>query len=343
MQKRRRPAAGKTPRPDNVINVKWRAGRCFMPAGMPEHLAFFRMETLQNAVEHLLTIRDPYVQAAFRKTLGADTQLKTLSFDLASEEANRFLFLATGGSRQIGQTTLGWVVARNHQEFGTAVKAGWEGLRLLHRAAPALTTYPLVSGFVFMPDRHGRTAMGRELPGYFVAWPEGAAPLHAGRPDQLSLRFAEGFKLLTRAETEIMRKSMAELALRAYNPERGVGVNLSAINPEDILGWRGASGKNPTGIRAYFSRARETRTTPGRYLTRVLQAAWPTPAGPCPWTPSDPEVFAGVLRTVAGEGAADWMLECAEQQARIIRGGGERTQFAHGQGYIETLREIMLK
>ena len=123
MQKRRRPAAGKTPRPDNVINVKWRAGRCFMPAGMPEHLAFFRMETLQNAVEHLLTIRDPYVQAAFRKTLGADTQLKTLSFDLASEEANRFLFLATGGSRQIGQTTLGWVVARNHQEFCTAVKA----------------------------------------------------------------------------------------------------------------------------------------------------------------------------------------------------------------------------
>jgi len=324
-----------TARPTNIIHTKWKESRAFMPAASLLYKGFFREETLEQAAELLLTGHDPVLQPAVHRVLG-EAPIGALHFDLAWENMNRFLYTVEASNRLGGRATLGWMVARNHQEFGAILKAGYEGLCQLHKAAPALASEPLGTGFVYLPDRYRRPGMGRELPVYLFRWPaKEAAPLCVASPSQLSLAAAPRPKLMGRAETERIRFGLAELVVRAFRPAKGVGLNLPALSPDDFLAWRSAGGVS--NVNLVFCRAREVRSTPGRYLQRLLSMTWPAPGGVFSWVPEDPaQFFAAVCAAVGEETARLWVAECCGLFAG--RGGG--SEKGPGAGYVEALREL---
>ena len=323
------------PRPANIIHTKWKESRSFIPANALIYKGFFREETLEKATELLLTERDPLIQPAVQRLLG-DAPVGAMHFDMVWENMNRFLYTVEASNRLGGRVTLGWMVARNHQEFGAILKAGYEGLRQLNKVAPALASEPLSAGFIYLPDRYRRPNMGRELPVYFFRWPaKDAAPLCVASPAQLSLSAAPRPKLMGRAETERIRFGITELVVRAYRPAKGVGLNLPALSPDDFVAWRSEGGA--ANVNLVFCRAREVRSTPGRYLQRLLTLAWPAPGGSFAVVPDDPaHFFAAVCAAVGDETARLWVAECCG----LFAGRGAGGDKGPGGGYVEALRQL---
>ena len=307
-----------------------------MPAASPLYKGFFREETLEKATELLLVERDPLIQPAVHRVLG-EAPIGALHFDLVWENMNRFLYTVEASNRLGNRVTLGWMLARNHQEFGAVLRAGYEGLCQLHKAAPALASEPLGAGFVYLPDRYRRTELGRELPVYFFRWPaKEAAPLCVASPSQLSLAAAPRPRLMGRSETERIRFGLAELIVRAYRPEKGVGLNLPALSADDFLAWRSEGGVS--NVNLVFCRARELRSSPGRYLQRLLTTAWPAPGGAFSLVPEEPvRFFAAVCAAVGEETARLWVAECCG----LFAGRVSRAEKGPGIQYVAALRELV--
>ncbi len=307
-----------------------------MIAASPLYKGFFREETLEKAAELLLVERDPLIQPAVHRLLG-EAPIGALHFDMVWENMNRFLYTVEASNRLGNRVTLGWMVARNHQEFGAILKAGYEGLRQLNKAAPALASEPLGAGFVYLPDRYRRPNMGRELPVYFFRWPaREAAPLCVASPTQLSLAAAPRPRLMGRAETERIRFGLTELIVRAFRPEKGMGLNLPALSPDDFLGWRSEGGVS--NVNLVFCRARELRSSPGRYLQRLLSMTWPAPDGAFAVVPEEPaRFFAAVCAAVGEETARLWVAECCG----LFAGRASRAEKGPGIGYVDELRALV--
>jgi len=319
-----------------VINTKWKESRDFVIAASPLYKGFFREETLEKATELLLTGRDPLIQPAVKRLIG-EAPVGALHFDLVWENMNRFLYTVEASNRLGGRATMGWMVARNHQEFGAILRAGYEGLCQLHKVAPALASEPLSTGFVYLPDRYRRSNMGRELPVYFFRWPaREAAPLVVANPDQLALSAAPRPRLMGRVETERIRYGLTELVVRGFHAEKSMGLNLPALLPDDFLGWRSEGGM--PSVNLVFCRAREVRSSPGRYLQRLLSMTWPAPGGAFSVVPEDPErFFAAVCAAVGEDTARMWVAECCG----LFAGRVSRAEKGPGARYVETLRELV--
>ncbi len=307
-----------------------------MIAASPLYKGFFREETLEKATELLLVERDPLIQPAARRLLG-ETPIGALHFDLVWENANRFLYTVEASNRLGGRATLGWMVARNHQEFGAVLRAGYEGLCQLNKVAPALASEPLGAAFVYLPDRYRRPEMGRELPVYLFRWPaREAAPLCVANPDQLSLAAAPRPRLMGRVETERIRFGLTELIVRGFRADKSVGLNLPALSPDDFLGWRSEGGV--ASVNLVFCRAREVHSSPGRYLQRLLSMTWPAPGGAFGVVPEDPARFFAAVCAAAGDDTARmWVAECCG----LFAGRAARAEKGPGARYVEKLRELV--
>lgn len=321
----------------NVIRTTWTESREFQLPGAPAGRPFFQKETLSHAVDKLLAARDPLIQPAFQALLG-EIPLNTITFDLAWEDPHRFGYLVTAANKRRAKATACWLLARNHQEFAAVVKAEHERLAELHAADPDHAAEPLGGGFVYLPDRHKRPGMGREVPCYIVRWPEKAALMAAGNPSQLAVCSPTGARLMTRPDTERVRAGLAVLLVRAYLAMKGAALNLSLLRPADFAVAR----DRETGARPVLlgTRARDIQMPPGKFIRRLLGAAWETPHGPCPLMPAAPEAFHEALALAAGEETAAAWIRAAFPAAGGWTGAASS---GHTRDYVETLRSLMLE
>lgn len=323
----------------NIVHVKWTKTRSLQLPGLAEAKEFFRHETLEHAVEKLLVSRDPLLQPALRKLLG-DAPLFSLTLDLAWEEAHRFCYLVTASNRNRDKGTAVLMLARNHQEYGVALRAECENARALYEADPKHVAPFLGAGFVYLPDRYRRAEMGRELPAWLAAWPADAAPMAPGNPAQLAAGGAGGVRLLTRRDTDKIRAGIVTLLFRVWRAQAGRSLNLSALRPQDFLVAReGDAGLRPVLL---GTRARLMALPAEKFVRRVLAAAWDSPSGPFALAPSDPALFLEAVTAACGEEGRALVAGALAPPA----GGGAARQVrntALARDYVENLRQLMLK
>ncbi len=323
----------------NVVHVRWTKTRSLQLPGIAEAKEFFRQETLEHAVEKLLAGRDPLLQPALRKLLGT-APLFSLTFDLAWEEAHRFCYLVTASNRNRDKGTAVLMLARNHQEYGVALRAECENARALYEADPKHVAPFLGAGFVYLPDRYKRAEMGRELPAWLAAWPADAAPMAVGNAVQLAAGGAGGVRLLTRRDTDKIRAGIVTLLFRVWRAQTGRSLNLSALRPQDFLVAReGDSGLRPVLL---GTRARLMALPAEKFVRRVLAAVWDTPSGPFSLAPPDPALFLEAVTAACGEEGRALVAGALAPPA----GGGAARQVrntALPRDYVENLRQLMLK
>lgn len=120
------------------------------------------------------------------------------------------------------------VVARNDHERGETVTAEFKNLTWLATRLPKSTPALLTVGSVFQPDRHARTEQHRHLPAYLTKPLPETVRCAFGNGEQLGAG-AGVPRLLTRDDTDYIRRRIIEWCLRAYEPQ-----TRRALPPPDI-------------------------------------------------------------------------------------------------------------
>ncbi len=120
------------------------------------------------------------------------------------------------------------VAARNDRDRGDVLKSEIRNLTWLAPRLPKNAPAIVSSGNVFQPDRRGRSEMHRTLPAYLTRPLPEAQPCTFGNTDQLATGSPIA-KLLTRHDTDHVRRRIVELCLRAFDPAA-----RRAMPPPDI-------------------------------------------------------------------------------------------------------------
>jgi len=120
------------------------------------------------------------------------------------------------------------IVARNDRERAETVNAEirnfkWLATRLPKNAMPVLS-----AGKIFQPDRHGRSDSNREMPAYLTRALPPVDRCAVGNAQQLATG-GSTVRLLTQADTDVIRTRLLELCLRAYDPAA-----RRALPPPDV-------------------------------------------------------------------------------------------------------------
>jgi hypothetical protein len=316
------------PKPQNrdAARTKW-TGLETLPAGEgPESRRFYRIDTLASAVDGMLRGKDAFFTSTLKKLLGP-ADITAARFHLARDRKHEYVFRVEAGNARRKQITLALVVAKHQGDFSTLVKAEFDTMRKLRsrlgRNAPDLYR----NGIIYLPERRSKKE-GRELQAYLRQWVPGEGSPAVAAPDQLCV-LTHPPRLLSRADTALIRAEMIRILVSAWHPARREGPDFADIGLDDFLIRFTGPGKPKLRL---LSCRKTTRMNPGELAAAIARRTWRNEEGSFSLLPESPEDFYDILIKAQGrETAASILNAWREKKA----GSGAPPEAWRG-----TLREL---
>lgn len=265
---------------------------------------YYKLETFANAVEKRAQEKDRLLNPAIRALSG--DQAASLRFVFKAENVSTLRFDATFVSKDGKRVSAVLAAAKNAQEHSSTLKRGFRALEHAAELAPKLTSKPVSSGHVFLPDRHRRKEYGREIFCCIYTHPPGFVPLAAGPDGRLGL-LKTGFKKFSEKEDRQARLRLVRLVAQTYAPAAQTGIQLPDLAEEQILARRDP--KHGVRVLLAFPEGLRRRLSVPKLLHELLTWEAAGPAGPVRLRPSQTADFIEALTAGVGrETAEQWLL-----------------------------------
>jgi hypothetical protein len=294
---------------------------------------FYQLETLAGATELYMRSWDRFIVPSVRDVLGG-APLTRLHFELFQEGRFQLIFRLEAVNANRRRATFAFVVAKNHEECSTVAHAEHRHLTTLHERAPGLVVRPYRGGAIFLPDRHRRADVRREVYAYLTQWLDGYDELGIHK----NLQFIVNVKphhLFSAEETERLKVMMIEVIARTYDAADRTCMAMPEIASGDFVVRRGARGA--LSIRLIACRRIQTRMSPAKLIDQILDAGWDWGGAKLRLMPADPANFLAALTHARGPAeAAAWIRD----YARAVRA---RRIPARRPGFLEALEELMVQ
>ena len=289
----------------------------------------FQLETLASAVERRIRTSDRFITPSIQSVLGPG-DLSSLSFELLHEDRRRLIFDFRAINTRSKRGRFALVVAKNPVAFSDMLEAEHRNLQLLSARAPDTMLRVYRGGKLFLPDRHRRADMGRELYAFVAQSPANSYPLGVGRNGQF-LTSKPKRHTFTRKATEQLKGLIIEGVLGSYDSEKCECIAISDMNAEDIFVQTTRHGK--LRIRIVSCPKILSRINPARIIKLILGTTWKSGDSSVSLAPAEPrqlfEQFAAVFgREMAAECFTSFLQGTKVQRRRGASGA-----------YLEALAE----
>ncbi len=332
--KSKQPRKRRATTPKKEVRCTWAESRTFCGPYPKEYKRFYQLETLKSAVEKALIEQDRFVYAGLQTEVGT-APISSCTWDLVYEDAVRLVFLVQVATQTRKRATLRVVVAKNHQECSAKLLREYEMLTLLHQRAPTRVVAPCHHGVVFLPDRHRRRDMNREVFAYMTKDVPGAAPLYVASNTQLAFHDPRP-RRFSKKDTDAIKKAMTTLLVALYDEERHHGLDPAALYPEclAVTPTQGAS----TLVLMHCPRLRKhlSATT---LLHHILYGVFKTDDAILPLAPAYPEdFFAALCDGASPETARTWCRAFLAKAGAMEAHAHE--ELLPGRDYLAVLKEL---
>jgi hypothetical protein len=268
---------------------------------------FYQLETLSGAVDYMIAGgKDSFLVPSVRTALG-EGAVTNLHFELFQEGRFQLIFRVRAANAKKKEGTFALVVAKNHQECSVVAKNEHRLLQTLHERAPDLVVKPYRTGKIYLPDRHGRRELGREIIAYVTQWLSGYEELGIDKSLQLIVNIKQRH-VFTLAETEHLKGMMVEIIARSYSPADHTSMDIPEVASGDFVVRKGPKGK--LSLKLIACRRMLNRMSPVRLMDKMLKASWPWGAETFRIAPESPETMRDALVRALGKvEALRWMSE----------------------------------
>lgn len=273
------------------IKLKWSETLRYAGPYPEKSKQFFRMETLQRALEKKLEEKDYFLYRSFKESLDGKTP-DSLAVDLIYENKSRLIFSLLIGSRQGKRAMLYLVMAKNHEEFSAALEQEYAAFQ-----APGMSGHngfiPILrQGLIYLPDRHQRRDINRELFAWLFRLPGEWTPLYVASSTQWGPRGSE-VRRFTVQETEKIKCELIRHLAAAYDPDQLEGVTPRQLSSDDL--WVKKNKDRSFSLAIVSCRRRDKKLRPGQFIASLLFGSFGAGQNRLPLAPARPENFRDAL------------------------------------------------
>lgn len=317
------------------VRVSWKESRSYCGPYPVAHKCFYKLETLHNAIGKALQEHDRFLYSTIQSLLGR-VALGAVNCDLVYEDALRLVFTLVASNKVRKQVALRLVVAKNHEECSAQLLAEYEILKELHKRAPDSVIEPCGHGVVYLPDRHHRREVSRELFGYFTKGAPGFRPLYVASNTQLAPHDLKPLRY-SKKESETLKLAAVKIIASLYDERTATGVDPAGLYPECL-----AVGGGEKGLpRLMLMQCKQLRKRFYRHklIHNLLFCVLKTGSTVIPLAPARPDHFFETLSSVVSkEAAQSWC------QAFLAKSGTlnahEHEELLPGRDYLAALKEL---
>jgi hypothetical protein len=257
---------------------------------------FYRLETLASATEGAVRTERGPLFAAAESVLGR-VPFTSFVCEFVSESPYRLVFRVSITNARQKRATLMYVAAKNERELAKLLEIEWGNMVSLAKRAPRHVPQPLRPGTLFLPDRHRRKEMERNVFCYVSQWSGTTEELGTGRGSQF-VAMSKPPRVLSKPVSEGIREALMEMAICAYDPTLRIGIDMGALSPADL--WFATTKQGAPRLWLGACRRVEHRLTPEKLLHRLIHASWGGGPDYFPLAPGDAQAFVDVVLRTAG-------------------------------------------
>jgi len=321
----------------SLLTVKWKSSLAYAGPYPSPGKRFFKMETLSNAVEKCLQEKDRFIWAGLKKAVG-DASVTSITCDLVYEDAVRLVFSLTAATQSRKNIFLRLVVAKNHEECSAALSRECTVLAGLSERNPDRLVSIIERGFIFLPDRHLRREINREVAAYLCKAPLNLAPLYVASPSQFGPRGSKPLRYSLK-ETEAIRKSIICVLAGCYDDKTFTGVDPGDLSPECFAMEYPASA-NASLLLIQCPRLRK-RMPAGQLVQKLLLGTLATGKTRLAIAPARPgDFFEALAGVVTEEKARRWCASFLDhQKVRPDNARNDHDTELPGRDYFQVLSE----
>lgn len=339
--KPKRPGSSGPSRSTNLtVRVKWSSSLLYTgPYPVPVK-RFFQLETLTHAIEKCLYEKDRFLWAGL-KSLFNNLPINSLQCDLIYEDSLRLIYALALASQSRKQAQARLVIAKNHEECSAILEKECAALTQLAARCPDTVAPVIARGVIFLPDRHMRREVNREVFAYICTVPTSFAPLYVASSTQFAPHGPKPFRYSIK-DTEILKASMIGVIAGCYDEKSGTGIFPADLTPECFAAPHPLPQGNVAARLLQCPRVGK-RMSPARMIHNLLFATLVSGKNRIPLAPIRPELFFDALTSaVDREKAIEWC------NAFMIRHKGRRDDVSPdesaielpGRDYIDVLVEL---
>ncbi len=329
--------SGEPKGPESRINLKWNASLLNAgPFPVPSK-RFYRLETLNNAIQQQVLEKNRFLWTGLNRSVKG-AALSSLLFDLVYEDPIRLVYIITAVTPQRKRVEARLVVAKNHEECSAALARECALLETLGARAPGRIFVPEQQGLFFLPDRHHRKEVKREIFAYLGAAPEPLTPLYVVSSTQLGPHGSKPLRYSVK-ETETLKCSLVGLLAGCYDEATFSGVDVNDLAPE-CLSVAERTENRLSLVLTQCPMIRK-RLPSGRFIQKLVFGTLRSGKTILPVAPARPDLlFQALANEVGGEKARAWCHAFTDQYKR--RGNPplpDRDVDLPGKDYIDALAD----
>lgn len=293
-----RAAAHTRPKP------RWSVDRTLTPVYSAPPRRYYQLDTLTNALDGELDAGNAFFFAIATKEMHS-RRLAALHGALSFENDAILEFNLTFTAASRKKARLRLVVAKNDGELAEVVTAQFDILKSLAKRLPKHVPTPLKQGRIFLPDRHRRRNLDRQLPAYVTRPLPKAAPCAITKTGQFTIGHPQP-KLLSQNDSEALKRRLLELCFRSYHAPDGSAMPPPRLD-QGALRLITHANARPEPIVAEC-RTLWTGLTTTSLLHRVTGFDWTAQGVPVPLLPRDPGLLSQALINALGkDDAIRWL------------------------------------
>lgn len=321
--------------PGNTIHVAWKESMQFCgPFPVPQK-RFYKLETFQNAVKKAVNDRDRFLFSSLQSNLkGAPGSVKC---DLVYEDALRLVFHVTAFRKASKPGNFRLVMAKNHEECSKQLLGEYEVLKLLHQRASQQVVEPCGYGIVYLPDRHHRREVNREVFGYLTKDAAGLAPLYVASATQIAPHNPKPLRY-SKKDSESLKLALTRLVASLYDETDATGVDPAGLYPECLA----ASDNTQQAGQLMLLQCKQLRKRLYRHklVHNLLFSTFKSGNTVFPIAPARPDhFFQALCEAVSEEKAKIWCQAFLDKSRRLET--HEHEALLPGQEYLAVLQDMI--
>ncbi len=320
---------------DSGVRVAWSESLRFCGPYPTVYKRFYKLETLKNAVEKALREKDRFLFASIQRHLVCGPP-GVVKCDFVYEDALRLVFTLVASNKARKQVALRLVVAKNHEECSAQILAEYEVLTALHQRAPECVVEPCGHGMLYLPDRHHRREVNREVFGYFTKDAPGLSPLYVASNTQLAPHAPKPMRY-SKKESEALKLALIRLVVRLYDEATATGVDPAGLYPECLAVPERAQEDG----RMLLLQCKQVRKRLYRHklIHNLLFSVLKTGATVLPLAPARPDDFYDVLCALLPKDTARAWCQAFLAKASTMN-AHEHEELLPGREYLAALGEL---
>lgn len=321
--------------------IKWSISLEYAGPYPRSYKRFYTLETLQNALLRGLKEHDRFIWGSWNK-LAVNRPFKYVHLDLVYEDNMRLLFHVTLGFHGRKGVLGRMVVAKNHEECSAYLRSEMTTLKELSVRSPRYVVCPLHGGVIFLPDRHRRNEVVREVFAYTYKIPSRLVPLYVASSRQFGPRGQQVLRYSLQ-ETNEIKKSIVKIIVSCYNPKSKTGISPEHVCADSFAYETPTKGNPPTIVLTQCPRITR-HLAPWEIIQQLLISALKGEKCVLPLAPEQPlDFFNALMESISKEEARAWCEAFFDRidlwrRVRSEKGIDELP----GTDYVEVLREICL-